>query len=250
MATVTINAMSTLFLWEEFKSEMLGYVFGPLILQQNINRATSNPPVLTSRRDLFLEQLRNLLPMAAKARTNLFEHQQKYGPAYEWEAPGAENPMLVVSEDIRQHIDRAIRPYSRSRPGIYDDRSSGHRRRRRRSDSPTTEANDSSVPPPPPPPPGGLGGPASDGVAYTSLQRSSTALYTSMGREASMRQRKIRRDEAVHAINPTNAPVSPLSSNERIIGRPADDMSEISDLKPGLKPSDEDVSTHLRERKK
>ncbi|KAF2971271.1 hypothetical protein GQX73_g2304 [Xylaria multiplex] len=117
-AALTVNCTSTLFLWEE----------------ASINDDT--------RTVSLLEQLRNLLPMAKKASTELAEYQQKHGTKYESGAPDPNNAMLAASEEIQRQIAHAIRPHSSSEAA--KDRSLGHRHREKRRTSPVIERTSQS----------------------------------------------------------------------------------------------------------
>ncbi|KAI1742698.1 hypothetical protein F4680DRAFT_24434 [Xylaria scruposa] len=86
-ATVTINTMSTLFLWEEGKND--------------------------TRNALLLEQLKNLLPMGKKASADLAAHQQRHGIKYELEMPDPNNAILAASKEIRRQVSHIIKLQSR-----------------------------------------------------------------------------------------------------------------------------------------
>ncbi|TRX95747.1 hypothetical protein FHL15_003301 [Xylaria flabelliformis] len=86
-ATITINTMSTLFLWEEAKND--------------------------SRRLSLLEQLKNLLPMGKKASADLAAHQQRHGIRYESAMPDPNNAILAASREIQRQVSHIIRLQSR-----------------------------------------------------------------------------------------------------------------------------------------
>ncbi|KAI1308525.1 hypothetical protein F5Y03DRAFT_350035 [Xylaria venustula] len=113
LAALTVNCLSTLFAWEE-------------ATMKNDTRTVS-----------LLEQLKNLLPMAKKASTELAEYQRKHGTTYESGVPDPNNAMLAASEEILRQIAHAIRP--RSRSDVAKDQSSDDRRRERRHTSPVVE---------------------------------------------------------------------------------------------------------------
>ncbi|KAI1133287.1 hypothetical protein F5Y10DRAFT_85561 [Nemania abortiva] len=81
--------------------------------------------------DVLLEQLKNLLPVAKQASTDLAKHQQRHGLSHE---PGMhDNVMLEISKEIQRQIAHAIKPHLR--PGTTEGRFPGPRRRERRRDS-------------------------------------------------------------------------------------------------------------------
>ncbi|GAW18571.1 hypothetical protein ANO14919_080490 [Xylariales sp. No.14919] len=188
-AALTVNCTSTLFLWEE---------------------ATLKDDIRTVS---LLEQLRNLLPMAKKASTELAEYQQKHGTKYESGVPDPNNAMLAMSEEIQRQIAHAIRPHSSSE--ATKDRSLGHRRSERRRASTVIERTSypeawSS--------PFGPDGTVADSVEYLPRRRLNrvsfkTSDYTTE-RQSSDHSMEIRPDSGItQAPNPRRSrspPVDPL----------------------------------------
>lgn len=84
---------------------------------------------------LYLEQLRNQLPVVREASAQLAKHQQRHGFAYE--SGGPDDVMLVVSKEMLRQIDRVIRPHLRAEDA--GDRSPRRRRRESRRDSSETD---------------------------------------------------------------------------------------------------------------
>ncbi|KAK5628915.1 hypothetical protein RRF57_004630 [Xylaria bambusicola] len=111
--------MTTLFAWEE-------------ATMKDNTRAVS-----------LLEQLKNLLPMAKKASSELAEYQRKHGTRYESGMPGPNNAMLAASEEVLRQIAHAIRPYSHSETAARDRLSGGMRKEKRRV-SPVAERSSHS----------------------------------------------------------------------------------------------------------
>ncbi|KAI1423665.1 hypothetical protein F5Y12DRAFT_516550 [Xylaria sp. FL1777] len=120
IAALTVNCMSTLFAWEE-------------AAMKDDTRTAS-----------LLEQLKNLLPMAKKASTELAEHQRKHGTTYESGVPDPNNAMLAASEEIQRQIAHAIRPHSHAE--ATKDRTLGDKRRERRRTSPVERTGQSEAP--------------------------------------------------------------------------------------------------------
>ncbi|KAI1162997.1 hypothetical protein F5B18DRAFT_353788 [Nemania serpens] len=115
LAATIVNGMSTLFMWEA-------------LAKTDEQRST-----------LYLEQLRNQLPVAREASAQLAKHQQRHGFAYE--SGGPDDVMLVVSKEMLRQIDRVIKPHIR--PEDTGHQSPKRRRRERRRDSSVVDETDS-----------------------------------------------------------------------------------------------------------
>ncbi|KAI0466740.1 hypothetical protein F4859DRAFT_526416 [Xylaria cf. heliscus] len=89
LAATTINTMSTLFLWEQ--------------------AANSD-----TRSRSLLQQLKNLLPVAKRASTELAVHRKQHGVMYESGMPDPNNDMLAVSKEIQRQVTHVIRPHVQS----------------------------------------------------------------------------------------------------------------------------------------
>ncbi|KAI0528293.1 hypothetical protein F5B22DRAFT_30197 [Xylaria bambusicola] len=108
----------------------------------------------------LLEQLKNLLPMAKKASSELAEYQRKHGTTYESGVPGPNNAMLAASEEVLRQIAHAIRPYSHSETAAM--------RKEKRRVSPVVERSSQSGSWAPPNEPEGL---ATDSAEYSPRRR-------------------------------------------------------------------------------
>ncbi|GAP84573.2 hypothetical protein SAMD00023353_1100980 [Rosellinia necatrix] len=86
-ATISVNAASTLFMWEQ-------------AMKHHTDTET------------YLAQLKNLVPLSRHAHASLAEHQRRHGAAYESGVPKSDSPILATS-GIQRHISRVIRPHSR-----------------------------------------------------------------------------------------------------------------------------------------
>ncbi|KAI8625753.1 hypothetical protein F5Y19DRAFT_243269 [Xylariaceae sp. FL1651] len=94
MAMITVNSLTTLFMWEE------------AIVKNIVNERTK----------MFEQQLRNWQPMAKKAMKELRKHEQKHEKTQDLRTSNSNHAMLVTSEEIRRRIASVIETHAQ--PGV------------------------------------------------------------------------------------------------------------------------------------
>ncbi|KAI3322481.1 hypothetical protein HD806DRAFT_127116 [Xylariaceae sp. AK1471] len=167
MAMIIVNCTSTLFWWEDAiaKNDESAYVLSAAF--SSYTAVTVN--CVTS--EMFLEQLRNLRPMAKTATRRLEEHQQKHRITAEPEVNDLTNDMLIASKEIQRQIVDVIKQPAYSE--ATRDRSSGNSlRRKKRRDELVVQPNSRPNPRLSPPE---SAGPATKGATVIPEWRTSRA---------------------------------------------------------------------------
>ncbi|KAI0186380.1 hypothetical protein EV127DRAFT_514405 [Xylaria flabelliformis] len=213
-ATITINTMSTLFLWEEAKSD--------------------------SRRISLLEQLKNLLPMGKKASADLAAHQQRHRIKYEFEMPDPNNAILAASKEIQRQVSHIIRLQSR----FEADENEGWGQNPSDSSEHTSLSRPWSSPP-------GSGGAAvesnrdipqqkTNGVSFKNSTRSRRSHLGDDGVGAS------HRGVIIESYNPFSSPPADSANNQakRVPSRTSSEENEPIELNSPVHEERSDESSH------
>ncbi|KAI1199432.1 hypothetical protein F5X97DRAFT_120789 [Nemania serpens] len=183
---------------------------------------------------LYLEQLRNQLPVAREASAQLAKHQQRHGFAYEAGEP--DDVMLVVSKEMLRQIDHAIRPHLR--PEDAGDRPPRRRRRESRRDSSVIDETDYARRRPSPSQPSGS---AVDSFGDHHILRRADGMSPPASATATGPDTETRHDIALTQL--PNADSRRLRSSSDGLSSPSTDTtSRMSEARSGTTSPDMDVS--------